>query len=45
MKVIVMKTLSCFENILLNNYSKDKCEDIISSKVSRKLTKFNLLFI
>ena len=41
MKVIVMKVLSCFANTLLNNYSKDKCEDIITSKVSRKLAKFN----
>ena len=41
MKVIVMKELSCFENTLLNNYIKDKCEDIITSKVSRKLVKFN----
>ena len=31
MKVIVMKALSCFENTLLNHYSK----------VSRKLVKFN----
>ena len=41
MKVIVMKVLSCFANTLLNNYSMDKCEDIITSKVSRKLAKFN----
>ena len=41
MKVIVMKALSCFANTLLNNYSKDKCEDIITSKVSRKLAKFD----
>ena len=45
MKVIVMKALSCFANTLLNNYSKDKCEDIITSKVSRKLAKFDLLSI
>ena len=41
MKVIVMKALSCFANTLLNNYSKDECEDIITSNVSRKLAKFN----
>ena len=41
MKVIVMKALSCFANPLLSNYSKDKCEDIITSKVSRKLAKFD----
>ena len=43
MKVIVMKALSCFANplALLSNYSKDKCEDIITSKVSRKLAKFD----
>ena len=41
MKVIVMKALSCFANTLLNNYSKDKCEDIITSKVSRKLATFD----
>ena len=40
-----MKALSCFENTLLNNYSKEKCEDINTSKVSRKLTKFNCLSI
>ena len=40
-KVIVMKALICFANTLLNNYSRDKCEDIITSKVSRKLSKFN----
>ena len=41
MKVIVMKALSCFANTLLNNYSKDKCEYIITSKVSSKLAKFD----
>ena len=41
MKVIVMKALSNFANTLLNNYSKDKCEDIITSNVSRKLAKFD----
>ena len=41
MKVIAMKALSCFANTLLNNYSKDKCEDINTSKVSRKSTKFD----
>ena len=45
MKVIVMKTLSYFANTLLNNYSKDKYEDIITSKVSKKLGKFDLLSI
>ena len=40
MKVIVIKARSCFENTLLNNYSKDKCE-VITSKVSRKFAKFN----
>ena len=35
MKVIVMKALTCFANTLINNYSNDKCEDIITSKVSR----------
>ena len=38
---VVMKALSCFVNRLLINYSKDKCEDIITSKVSRKLSKFD----
>ena len=41
MKVIVIKVLSCFANTLPNTYSKVKCEDIITSKVSRKLGKFN----
>ena len=41
MKVIVMKAMSCFANTLLNNYSKGKCEDIITSKVSRKVGKFD----
>ena len=45
MKVIVMKAISCFANTLLNNYSKDNCEDIITSKVSRKLAKLNWLSI
>ena len=40
MKVIVMRALSCFANTLLNTYSKNKCVDIITSKVSRKLIKF-----
>ena len=35
-----MKARSCFANTLLNNYSKDKCEDIITSNVSRTLAKF-----
>ena len=34
---VVMKELSCFANTLLNNYSKDKCKDIITSNVPRKL--------
>ena len=38
---IVMKAVICFANTLLNNYSKNKCEDIITSKVSRKLAKFD----
>ena len=37
MKVIVMKTLSWLSNTLRNNYSKDKCENIITSGESRKL--------
>ena len=41
MKVIVMKALSSFANTLLNNYTKDKCEDSITSKWSRKIAKFN----
>ena len=41
MKVIVMRALSNFANTLLNNYNKDKCENIITSKVSRKLAKFD----
>ena len=32
-----MKVLSFFANTLLNDYSKDKCED----KVSRKLPKLD----
>ena len=36
-----MKALSCFANTLLSKYSKDKCEDIITSKVSRKSAKFD----
>ena len=38
---IIMKSLGCFANTLLNNYSKNKCDDISTSKVSRKVAKFN----
>ena len=39
MKIIVMKALSCLANTLLNNYSKGKCDHIITSNVSRKFSK------
>ena len=38
---VIMKSLGCFANTLLNNYSKNKCDDISTSKVSRKVAKFN----
>ena len=34
---VVMKALSCFSNTFLNNYSKHKRKDIITSKVSGKV--------
>ena len=39
--VCIMKAMSCFTNVLLNNYSKDKSDDITIAKVSRKLSKFD----
>ena len=38
---VIMKSLGCFANTLLNNYSKNKCDDISTSKISRKVAKFN----
>ena len=38
MKVIVMKLEICKH---VNNYSKDKCEEIVTYKVSRKLARFD----
>ena len=42
MKVIIMKPeitqLRCKH---INTYSKDKCEDIVTYKVSRKLERFD----
>ena len=39
--VYIMKAMSCFTNVLLNNYSKDKSDDITIAKMSRKLSKFD----
>ena len=39
--VCIMKAMSCFTNVLLNNYSKDKSDDITIAQVSRKLSKFD----
>ena len=39
--VCIMKAMSCFANVLLNNSSKDKSDDITIAKVSRKLSKFD----
>ena len=38
--VFIMKAMSCFTNVLRNNYNKDKSDDITIAKVSRKLSKF-----
>ena len=34
--VCIMKAISCLANVLLNNYSMDKNDDITIAKVSRK---------
>ena len=39
--VYIIKAMSCFTNVLLNNYSKDKSDDITLDKVSRQLSKFD----
>ena len=39
--VCIMKAMSCFTNVLLNKYIKDKSDDITIAKVSRKLSKFD----
>ena len=42
MKVIVMKLeITQLRCKLINTYSKDKCEDIVTYKVFRKLTRFD----
>ena len=36
----VMRSLSCFANILLNNYSNNKSESFSAVKIARKVSKF-----
>ena len=36
----VMRSLSCFANILLKNYSTNKSEAVSIAKISRKVSKF-----
>ena len=37
---IVRKALSCFTNILLNDYSTAETEKVSTTKIARKLSKF-----
>ena len=38
---VIMKSLGCFAKTLLNNYGKNTCDDICTSKISRNVAKFN----
>ena len=37
--IMIMKDMSCFVNILLNNYSKSKCEVIVNARLSTTIDK------